>query len=159
MTTEPRVEVRGLVIEGEVWLAAPPERVFDALTTPEWLAAWWGDDTAYATSNWCIAPVAGSDWGCDILTRVGEHHRLGGQVLAVERPRRLRLSWQPSWQPELATEVQFELLARDGGTHLQLRHSGFRPDFTGLTTHSAGWPWVLGWLAAWTRSSTKGAVP
>ena len=58
MTEAPDVRVEGLVIEGEVWLAAPAERVFDALTQPEWLAAWWGDEEAYTTHDWQIAPVA-----------------------------------------------------------------------------------------------------
>ena len=147
MTEAPDVRVEGLVIEGEVWLAAPAERVFDALTQPEWLAAWWGDEEAYTTHDWQIAPVEGSAWRCRIVTRRGEQHALGGEVLAVRRPHELRLSWQPSWQPELATEVRFELQPREGGTLLSLRHTGFRPDFTGLTTHAAGWPWVLGWLA------------
>ncbi|MEW6705228.1 MAG: SRPBCC domain-containing protein [Pseudomonadota bacterium] len=141
------VRVAGLVIEGQVWLAAPAERVFDALTTPEWLAAWWGDDDAYTTHDWQIAAVEGTAWRCEIVTRHGVRHSLGGQVLSVQRPRALRLSWQPSWQPELCTEVCFELAAREGGTLLSLRHTGFRPDFTGLTTHASGWPWVLGWLA------------
>ncbi len=147
MTEAPRVRVDGLAVEGEVWLAAPVERVFDALTTPEWLAAWWGDDEAYTTHDWQIAPVAGTRWQCRIVTRRGEQHTLGGEVLAVQRPHALQLSWQTSWQPALRTEVRFELQPRDRGTLLRLHHTGFRPDFTGLTTHATGWPWVLGWLA------------
>jgi uncharacterized protein YndB with AHSA1/START domain len=141
------VRVEGLVIEVKVWLAAPAERVFDALTQPEWLAAWWGDDEAYTTHDWQMAPVEGSTWRCRIVSRRGEQHALGGKVLTVRRPHELRLSWQPGWQPALATEVHFELQPQGEGTLLTLSHSGFRPDFTGLTTHAAGWPWVLGWLA------------
>ena len=155
MTTEATADVRidGLVIEGEVWLDAPAERVFDALTTPDWLAAWWGDEDSYTSSNWQIAAVEGSSWRCDIVTRHGERHGIAGEVLCVRRPHRLCLSWRPSWQPALSTEVEFELQAQAGGTRLRLHHRGFRPDFTGLTTHAAGWPWVLGWLAGWLSST------
>jgi uncharacterized protein YndB with AHSA1/START domain len=155
MTTDTGVDVRlnGLVVEGDAWLAAPAERVFDALTTPEWLSAWWGEEDSYTSSNWQIAPVPGSAWRCDIVTRHGVRHGIHGEVLAAERPQRLCLSWQPTWQPELCTEVEFTLQAHEGGTRLRLRHRGFRPDFTGLTTHAAGWPWVLGWLSRWLLTS------
>jgi glutathione S-transferase len=152
------VRTRGLVIEGDVWLDAPPARVFDALTTPEWLQAWWGDDDAYRSMHWRIEPTEGTRWQCEIVTRHGARHALGGEVLRARPPHALTLSWQASWQPDLVTEVSFELHAHDGGTRLELRHTGFRPDFTGLTTHATGWPWVLRWLAAWLqthRTSTE----
>jgi uncharacterized protein YndB with AHSA1/START domain len=155
MTDAPEVRITGLAIEGRVWLGAPIERVFDALVTPEWLATWWGDDDAYTTQCWRIAPVEGSGWGCEIITRRGERHALGGRVLSVLRPRHLHLSWQPSWQPELGTEVRFELSEHAGGTQLELRHIGFQPDFTGLSTHAAGWPWVLAWLTEAVASSSR----
>lgn len=158
MTTDatlPDVRTIGLAIEGEVWLAAPLERVFAALTTPEWLAAWWGDDDVYTTSDWQIAAREGTAWRCTITTRHGERHGLEGEVLQVQAPRLLCLSWRASWQPPLCTEVRFELHEQGGGTRLQLRHTGFRPDFTGLSTHSAGWPWVLGWLATTLKETTR----
>jgi uncharacterized protein YndB with AHSA1/START domain len=155
MTTEVPVSVHGLVIEGEVWIAASVERVFDALTTPEWLQAWWGDDDMYTTHDWQIAPVAGSAWRCEIVTRHGERHALSGEVIEVRRPERLRLSWQTSWAPSLQTEVSFALQGHAGGTRLRLEHTGFRPDFTGLTTHAAGWPWVLGWLQRHFRENQR----
>lgn len=156
--TEPTVEVRGLAIEGEVWLDAPIERVFEALTTPEWLCAWWGDELSYRSQQWQIAPVAGTPWHCELVTRRGERHSLGGEVLHVQRPNRLTLSWQASWQPQLCTEVSFELAERAGRTLLALRHTGFRPDFTGLTTHAAGWPWVMAWLAHWLDETSPEAT-
>jgi uncharacterized protein YndB with AHSA1/START domain len=141
------VELRGLVIEGEVWIDASPERVFEALTTPAWLAAWWGDDASYTSSNWCIAPQPGTAWRCDIETRNGARHGLSGEVLEAQPAALLRLSWQASWLAPPPTEVRFELQREAGGTQLRLTHRGFRPDFSGRDTHHAGWPWVLRWLA------------
>lgn len=147
----PRVEVAGLEIDGEVWLAAPPARVFRALTTPELLAAWWGDETVYTTHDWQFAASVGTPWRCEVRLANGRRHHIEGTVLEVVPGRRLRLSWQPSWDALPLTEVSFELEAQRGGTRLALRHTGFRPDFSGLETHRVGWPWVLGWLERWNQ--------
>ncbi|MBT9500263.1 MAG: SRPBCC domain-containing protein [Burkholderiaceae bacterium] len=141
------VELNGLVIEGQVWIDASPTRVFEALTTPAWLAAWWGDEQIYTSSNWQIAAEPGSAWRCDIHTRNGAAHGLSGEVLEALPDQLLSLSWQASWLAPPPTEVRFELEPADGGTLLVLRHQGFRPDFSGRDTHQAGWPWVLRWLA------------
>lgn len=146
MTEAPRVEVHGLAVVGEVFIAAPPPRVFRALTTPALLEAWWGDDEVYTTHGWRLQPQAGSPWRCEVRLRNGRQHHIAGTVLEVVPDRRLRLSWQPSWDGLPRTEVRFELDAKRGGTRLALRHDGFRPDFSGLETHRVGWPWVLGWL-------------
>jgi len=147
MTTEAvRVEVAGLAIDGEVWLAAPPARVFRALTTPELLEAWWGDEAFYTTHDWQLDAREGTPWRCSVRLANGRTHHIDGRVLEVVPDQRLRISWRPSWGGLAATEVRFELDAHDGGTRLVLHHSGFRPDFSGLETHRVGWPWVLGWL-------------
>jgi uncharacterized protein YndB with AHSA1/START domain len=147
MTDEPRVEVHGLEIAGELWLAAPPSRVFRALTTPELLEAWWGDEAVYTTHDWQLRPAVGTPWRCEVRLRNGRRHHIAGTVLEVVPERRLRFSWQPSWDGMPQTEVSFELEAQRGGTRLALRHHGFQPDFSGLETHRVGWPWVLDWLA------------
>ena len=154
--TEPlRVEVHGLEIDAELWLAAPPPRVFRALTTPALLEAWWGDEAVYTTHEWRLAADEGSAWRCEVRLANGRRHHIAGTVLEVVADRRLRLSWQPSWGELPATEVSFELEAQRGGTRLALRHSGFRPDFSGLETHRVGWPWVLRWLAREFETSDK----
>jgi len=147
MTDTPRVEVQGLAIEGELWLAAPPSRVFRALTTPALLEAWWGDASVYTTHDWQLQPDVGAPWRCEVRLRNGRRHHIAGTVLEVVPDRRLRFSWQPSWDGMPRTEVSFELAPRRGGTQLALRHHGFQADFSGLETHRVGWPWVLGWLA------------
>ncbi|HEX6703849.1 MAG TPA: SRPBCC domain-containing protein [Albitalea sp.] len=148
MTEAPRVEVAGLAITGELWLAAPPARVFRALTTPELLEAWWGDAEVYTTHDWQLRAEVGTSWRCEVRLRNGRRHHIDGRVLEVVPERRLRLSWRPSWDASPLTEVRFELEAQRGGTLLALHHGGFRPDFTGLETHRVGWPWVLAWLQA-----------
>jgi uncharacterized protein YndB with AHSA1/START domain len=155
MTEKVRVEVAGLEIDGEVWLAAAPARVFRALTTPELLQAWWGDEAIYTTHDWRLSADVGTPWRCEVRLRNGRRHHIAGTVLEVVPERRLRLSWQPSWDGLPETEVSFELAPHRGGTRLALRHSGFQPDFSGLETHRVGWPWVLGWLARGFDSNSK----
>jgi uncharacterized protein YndB with AHSA1/START domain len=55
-----KVEIQGDAIVAEIEIEAPPEVVFDALVTPEDLAAWWGADGVYRTGNWrsTYAPAA-----------------------------------------------------------------------------------------------------
>ena len=45
----PTVRIVDENIVGEVEVAAPPERVYAALTDPAELAAWWGSDEGYRT--------------------------------------------------------------------------------------------------------------
>lgn len=140
--SSPRDVSDSIVVEQEV--AAPPDRVFDAWLSAEALATWWWPhipDTTYAMD-----------------TRPGGSYRIqsgaagigvGGEVLAMDRPRELRLTWR--WMNDGVAQVEEPVIVTfepDGvGTRVVVTHTlddlagegdGFRQ----------GWKSVLGRLAA-----------
>jgi glutathione S-transferase len=77
-----------------------------------------------------------------MLARDGTLLAVGGAYREVTRPERLVYTW--AWQGEnspmagIETLVEVDFLARDGGTELRLRHSGF-PAAAASEAHAAGW--------------------
>ncbi|MFN2563685.1 MAG: SRPBCC domain-containing protein [Gemmatimonadaceae bacterium] len=132
-------------------IAAPPERVFRALTEPAELLAWWGDPTTYPAIHWEMDLRCGGKW----LSRwknvaEGTEFELGGEVLDLRAPHLLVVSWWDERYGGLEhTTVQYEIeRLPSGGSRLRVTHSGFdgvRPDFD---DYNGGWPTVAARLHA-----------
>lgn len=110
------------VVERTLELAAPIERVWRAISEPDELSRWFGDETRLD-----LRP------GGDGVMIWREHGSFAVRVEVVEPPRRLVWSWvhEPDvdFEDAPATRVEWTLTARaDGGTTLYLRESGFRSD-------------------------------
>ena len=151
-----RVETVGSGIAGEIEIAAPPEVVFDALVTPEDLAAWWGSPELYQTHDWQIDLRPGGEYSCKAGSTTGHLSIVRGTYLEVDRPRTLSYTWMPSWEAKLpATTVRFTLTPIAGGTRVQILHEGFTGFAESQAGHAEGWKRVLGWLAAY--AAAKGA--
>ena len=126
-------------------LAAPPERVWRALTDPAALAGWFWPER--------LAPTAEVDLEEGGRFRVASPTAgmaVEGSYVEVEPPRRLVSTW--SWDGEDAvTLVTIELAPAGGGTGLDLVHEGFA-DERARDDHVQGWTDCLdrlpGWLAA-----------
>src|SRR2546430_17263713 len=43
-------------------ITASPERVFEALTDPAQLLAWWGDRASFPSTEWRLDPRRGAGW-------------------------------------------------------------------------------------------------
>ena len=132
------------VILARVEIAAPPERVFRALTTEE-LTKWWGADELYRTTAFVMDLRPGGRWRTDGVGKNGPFH-VEGEVVEVDPPRRLVHTWKPAWDTA-ATLVSYTLDAIPGGTRVTLRHSGFGGRADACEGHAHGWERVLGWLA------------
>ncbi len=142
------IELHGTTIIGDIEIDAPPEAVFDALTTPDDLAAWWGADGVYRTHDWEIDLRPGGAWNCRATSVRGEM-TVQGVYLEVERPRTLAYTWNPSWDPMPATTVRYTLTKVAGGTRVHFEHSGFDGQLKSQQAHSEGWARVIGWLSAY----------
>jgi len=141
----PEIPFQGRAIEEEIFIAAPPERVFQALIDPQQLAQWWGQKGIYHGKQWMIDLRPGGKWRTEGTSeRGGNTFEVYGEYLHIDPPRLLEFTWIPSWAGPMNTVVRLELTPASGGTILRLRHSGFT-DATQLQAHS-GWPQVLGWL-------------
>lgn len=121
--TEPGADTLSIEVERE--MPFPPERIWRALTEPHLIEAWLMKND--------FQPAVGhrfkftADWGS-----------VDCQVMAVEPQKRLAYTWGAFG---LASVVTWTLTPTNGGTHLRMEQTGFRPDqqqaYHGA---KAGWP-------------------
>lgn len=105
-------------------LAAPPERVFDTLTTAEGIRFWNGID-----ANVELAIGGRYEWLFDPSMPEGQRGGEGCQILAYAPPSVLAFSWNaPPSMPEARTKrtwVVMTFTRVDAGTAVELTHLGF----------------------------------
>lgn len=149
------------VITGEIFVAAPPARVFQAITDPKEMPRWWGAAGLYRITEWKADLRVGGKWSSDGVGADGKTFRVEGEYLEIDPPRLLVHTWFYSWSDSKRTIVRWELephsvhgLHPDGpkragtGTLVKIRHEGFAGDLAAAQGHSEGWKRVMGWLAA-----------
>src|SRR5438046_7062601 len=74
-------------------IKARPSIVFDALTTPQGIACWWGpDDGPVLVSE--TEPWVGGRFRVRFRMLDGSEHESSGEYLEVLKPERLRMSWR-----------------------------------------------------------------
>jgi uncharacterized protein YndB with AHSA1/START domain len=128
------------------------EAVFAALTDPEKLKAWWGDDKTYRADRWSIDLRVGGKWRSEGKGSQGQPFVVEGEYLEVDPPRLLSYTWRPSWIDLPPTTVRYVLTPKGNATHLLVTHSGFAGYEQGLQNHLGGWPTVLQWLKSYSES-------
>ena len=149
-------------INAEIFIAAPPERVFQALTDPKQVPQWWGEKGLYSITSWKGDLRPGGKWRSDGVGADGKAFFVEGEYLEVDPPRLLVHTWIGSYTGSLKTVVRFELepqivhgLHPNGprkagtGTLLKIRHTGFANAPEIGANHAEGWKRVLGWLEAY----------
>ena len=123
-------------------IAARPAIVFDALTTPEGIATWWGPDAGpvlLAEAD----PRVGGRFRVRFRMLDGSEHESSGTYLDVERPVRLAMTWR--WlggEDPSESRVDVDLRPVDGGTELTFTHSRLRDEDT-RQSHEQGWAGAL----------------
>jgi len=132
----------------EIEIAAPPERVFQALTDRA-QALQWGSDEAFKTTFWEMDPRPGGKWRSVSRELKGadpekdyDHH---GEIIEFDPPRLLSYSWFANWHaiPAHRTEVRWQLSPTKTGTHLKVTHSGLALLPSACQAYSQGWPGLL----------------
>jgi glutathione S-transferase len=127
------------------FIRAPREKVFDAFVDERALRAWHCPRGMTVPEGHCDARTGGR-WQLTMQARDGTRHVVGGTYRELLRPQRLVYTWQ--WQgddspmPGLETLIEVDLVERDGGTELTLRHSGF-PAGAARDAHQQGWDSTL----------------
>ncbi len=128
-------------------IAARPAIVWDALTTPEGLASWWGPDPGpvlLAETD----PRVGGSYRVRFRMLNGSEHETAGEYLEVDKPVRLVMSWrwlQGGGGPG-ESRVEIHLRPVGEGTELTLTHAGL-PDEASRAGHEGGWNGALAKLA------------
>lgn len=123
-------------------IAARPSIVFDALTTIEGVAAWWGPDDLPVILAEIDARVGGA-FRVRFRTLDGQEHEACGEYLEVVRPERLAMSWRYAFggEPEelgRTSRIEIALKPIDTGTELTFTHAELRNDASRLS-HERGW--------------------
>jgi uncharacterized protein YndB with AHSA1/START domain len=132
----------------EIHIAAPPARVFQAITDPRQLPQWWGQKGMYRCTKFETDVRVRGQWLSLGVSDTGEKFQVSGEYLEVDPPRLLVYTWIASWTAGLRTTVRWELEPLSGGTLLKLHHSGFAGNADAAKNHAQGWQLVLGWMQA-----------
>jgi uncharacterized protein YndB with AHSA1/START domain len=142
-------------IELDIQIAAPPDRVFRAISDPTQLLRWWGQPGLYHCTTWTADVRPGGQWRCEgVGDSDGRVFHVKGEYLEVEPPRLLVHSWIPSFGGDLKTVVRWQLKPAGNGTHLTVRHSGFTGQPESAKGHYEGWIRVLGWMQEFVEKGT-----
>ena len=136
-------------IVSEIRIAAPPERVFRALSDPGELKRWFsgpecpakfwkmdarvGGQYSYSTEKGSIAVNGVSEFECH------------GEILECDPPRLLVYTWIANWHDDKSarTVVRWELEKKGSGTHVKVTHSGLANLPIARKDYSGGWTGVV----------------
>jgi uncharacterized protein YndB with AHSA1/START domain len=132
-------------------VAAPIEEVFDALTDPARMAAWFSpvghaevEANAVLGGRLRVVMIDG-----DVRL---EHH---GEFLELRRPTRLSFTWRSPYTGDEPTVVTIELSDEDGKTRLVLSHDRLPPGER--ASHAGGWGAILDRLSTAVTTSAGGS--
>ena len=116
----------------------PPAKVWRALTQSALIEEWLMKND--------FQPTVGHRFQFRATPMPGWSGVTNCQVLEVEEPTRLVYAWGDGTESEsgLKTVVTWTLTPADGGTHVRMEHSGFRPqDEGGYRGMGGGWPRIV----------------
>jgi uncharacterized protein YndB with AHSA1/START domain len=120
------------------YIRTTPEKLWEALVTPEFTKQYWMGVSQI--SDWKV----GSPWKL-----VFEDGRIAdtGQVLEVDPPRRLVVSWQNEFRPELKEEghsrATFDIENAGTVVKLTITHEIDKEGSKLIEAVSGGWPGIL----------------
>jgi len=143
----------------EIVIAAPPARVFQAISDPTQLPKWWGQSDLYQVTKSTMDVRPGGKWRSDGVGADGKSFYVEGEYLELDPPRLLVHTWISSYSGTLKTVVRWELEPTDihglhssgpkkagTGTLVRVRQEGFAGVPAQAVSHKDGWKRVLGWL-------------
>jgi len=121
-----------------IYMRTTAEKLWEALTKPEFTRAYWAE--CWHDTSW----EKGATWKLMIPDgRVGD----AGEVIEIERTRRLVLRWRNEFMPELKKEgysrCTFELEPSGDMVKLVVTHEIDMPQSKLLAGVSTGWPMIL----------------
>jgi uncharacterized protein YndB with AHSA1/START domain len=137
------------------YVDAPPQTVYDTLTTASGWDAWFTQGASVDARPGGFIQFRWADFGGDGVTAED-----GGEVLEATPPQRFVFQWTPG---ESTTTVEFDLEARGQGTYLRVTESGHswsQRDLEALVECAGGWGEALTLLKVYLEHGiTCGPVP
>ncbi len=120
------------------YIRATPEKVFDAIVNPAVARLYWGHENV---SDW----TPGAQWE-HVRANDARTVELVGEVLEIEAPKRLVMSWANASQAgdaEKTSRVAFDIEPYDGMVRLTVTHDRLEAGGGMFNGISKGWPIVL----------------
>ncbi|HTI01012.1 MAG TPA: SRPBCC domain-containing protein [Acidisoma sp.] len=123
-------------------IAARPSIVFDALTTPDGIAGWWGPDDGPVLAAETDVRVGGH-FRVRFRMLDGREHESTGEYTEVAKPTRLAMTWRWTEGGEAQeageeSRVEIDLRPIDTGTELTFTHSRLQTEVS-RDSHKKGW--------------------
>jgi len=120
------------------FIRTTPEKLWSALTTPEFIKQYWFD--MVHDTEWKV----GSQWKMLFPDgRVAD----AGEIAEFDPPRRLAIKWRNEWRPDLKAEgwsrCVMELEPADGVVKLTVTHTIEVENSKLIEAVSGGWPKIL----------------
>lgn len=121
-----------------IYIRTSAEKLWDALTKPEFTRAYWVQ--CWQDSAW----KQGAEWKLMIPDgRVGD----AGEVVEIDKPRKLVLRWRNEFIPELRAEgysrCTMRLEPAGDAVKLTVIHEIDKPESKFINSVSSGWPAIL----------------
>jgi uncharacterized protein YndB with AHSA1/START domain len=126
-----------------VELEVPPDRVFEALTSPIEIVDWWVRPGVFDTREWTGELQPQGKWRASGIGN-GRPYVLEGEFVEIDRPHKLVHTWRVAAAPLAPTTVTYLLEPLDPGTRVTLRHSGFNSRDVCIAT-------CIGWETSFAR--------
>jgi uncharacterized protein YndB with AHSA1/START domain len=163
------------MILAEVFIAAPPARVFEAITDPKQRAQWWGikpsgsaelpGSVAFRVTDATSDLRVGGKWTNEGIRGEDQLFHLEGKYLEIDPPRLLVHTRIADFVGDFETVVRWELEPREVhglhgsathklgmGTLLRVCHSGFTGHLEQAKSHHEGWRASMNWLKAFVET-------
>lgn len=138
--------MEAVTVERSIWINAPRERVWEAITQPEQLKQWWG-------LGWELATL---QQGASMKFHGTDGNWYDATIESVNPTRQFTLRWAENPQYPATFMTTFTLDEQDGGTRVTVVESGFeqlpiavRQQHVEGNRH--GWMTVLPKLKTWTE--------
>jgi len=136
-------------VVSEIEIAAPPDRVFQALTDASQLQRWFNNESC-PVHLWEMDSRLGglyhyrTEKGTVVVNGVSEFE-CHGEIIEYNPPRALAYSWIANWHEDKTrrTVVRWELTPKSGGTKVKVTHSGLTDLPVSRKDYSGGWTGVV----------------
>ena len=118
---------------------APPRRVFEAMTDPNQVAAWWGPE-GFTCPEVTLDVRVGGAYRIAMQPPQGELFHLVGEYVEVSPPSHLAYTfrWEPPDPDDRETVARLALRESAGATEIELTQGTFATEAR-RELHEAGW--------------------
>jgi uncharacterized protein YndB with AHSA1/START domain len=134
-----------------IFVRATPEKIWDAITKPEFTTKYF----------YCSAIESAYEVGAPYIGWSGDRSQklVDGEIVEVDRPRRLVTTWRALYDPETASEpfsrVTWEIeQAGEGVTKLTVVHDELESSPKTAESVAGGWSYVLSGLKTFVETGS-----